>query len=394
MKLKINWSGRAHDYNKKEKKYLLKVLDSDNLTQGKEKEKFEYELRKYLKIKNIFCTSSAAASLEIIAMLLDLKKGDEVIIPAHTYCASAIPFARNGAKIIWADINFKTRTIDLEDVKSKITKKTKAIVVVHLYGFAVDVPKFLKLRKNIKIIEDCAQAFGAEYNNQKIGTFGHFSCYSFHAQKNITTLGEGGAVYVKDNLLSKKVSGLRHNGHSNFLKNRKFYWKPAMGNLDMDLKDKWPHKFTLSEIQCAAGHLMLKRIDKLNNVRISRAKKFIKKFEGKIFSFNSAFNNKRHVYHLLSAYVNPSRKVNNHKIIELLYKKYGIKCAVQYYPLYRYSLFKKMKVQKQHCPNTDLFYDNMISFPFHVWMSDKDFNYMCKSIEHTINYLVSNNSLK
>ena len=130
MKLKINWSGKSHNFNYKEKKYLLRVLDSDNLTQGRELVKFEKGLQKYLNKKNIFCTSSAAASLEIIAILLKLKKGDEVIVPAHTYCASAISFARNGAKIIWADIDFKTRTIDIEDVKKKITNKTKAIVIV------------------------------------------------------------------------------------------------------------------------------------------------------------------------------------------------------------------------------------------------------------------------
>ena len=387
MKIKINWSGRAHNYTTEDKKYLLKVLDSDTLTQGKEKDIFEKKLRKYHNKENIFCTSSAASSLEIIAMLLDIKKGDEIIVPAHTYCASAIPFARNGAKIIWADIDFDTRTISLKDVKKKITKKTKAIVVVHLYGYAVDVSKFSKLNKNIKIIEDCAQAFGAEFKGKKVGTLGDFSCFSFHAQKNITTLGEGGAIYVKNNLLSKKVSGLRHNGHSNYSKNRKYYWKPAMGNLDMDIKDRWPHKFTLSEIQCAAGHLMLDKVDKLNDLRINRAKKFINRFESELFSFNRDLKKRRHVYHLLSAYVKPTKKINNHMIIELLYKKFGIKCAVQYYPLYRYPLFKKMGVSTQHCPNTDTFYDNMVSFPFHVWMSETHFNYLINSVEKAIGIL-------
>ncbi len=387
MKLRINWSGKAHNFSKKEKDYLLRVLDSDTLTQGNERNIFENRLRKYLGKKNIHCTNSAASSLEIIAALLNIKKGDEIIIPAHTYCASVIPFARNGAKIIWADINFKTRTIDFEDVKKKITKKTKAIVIVHLYGYAVNVNKFINLNKKIKIIEDCAQSFGAIIKGKKVGTIGDFSCFSFHAQKNITTLGEGGAIYVKNNTLSKKVLGLRHNGHCEYPKNRKYYWRPAMGNLDLDLKNQWPHKFTLTEIQCAAGTLMLKKIDELNSLRIKRAKKFIQKFEGNVFSFNGVFEKKRHVYHLLSAYVKPNKNINNHKLINLLFNEFGIKCAVQYYPLYRYPLFKKMKVLKQKCPNTDLFYDNMISFPFHVWMSEKDFNFMCNSVEKAIRIL-------
>ena len=221
---KINWSGRAHNYSQKDINYLVNVIKrADPLTQGKFLNKFENDLSKYLKTNNIFAVSSAAAALEIIALLMSIKKGDEVIIPAHTYCASAIPFARNGAKIIWADIDFNTRTINIEDVKKKITKKTKAIVIVHLYGYASNFESLVSLckKKKIKIVEDCAQAFGAEIKKRKVGTIGDFACFSFHAQKNITTLGEGGAIHVKNNKLAKNVKGVRHNGHCDYNK-RKF----------------------------------------------------------------------------------------------------------------------------------------------------------------------------
>lgn len=117
--LKIDWSGKSYNYSNSDLKYLNKVIKNSNTyTQGKQLIKFETELKKSLRIKNIFVTSSAAASLEIISLLLNIKKGDEIIIPAHTYCASAIPFARNGAKIIWADID-KNRVVDLDDLKKK-----------------------------------------------------------------------------------------------------------------------------------------------------------------------------------------------------------------------------------------------------------------------------------
>ena len=201
----IKWSGRSHNYNPKEIEYLKRVIKfSDPLTGGKELKTFEGSLRNYLKVDNVFATTSAASALEIISLLLNLKKKDEIIIPAHTYCASAISFARNGAKIIWADIDFKTRVVSEDDILKKINKNTKAIVIVHLYGFAFDVVKFKKrLKKKILIIEDCAQAFGAEIKSKKVGTLGDFSCFSFHAQKNITTLGEGGAIYVKKKKISK-----------------------------------------------------------------------------------------------------------------------------------------------------------------------------------------------
>ena len=202
---------------------------------------------------------------------------------------------------------------------------------------------------------------------------GDFSCYSFHAQKNITTLGEGGMLHFKDSKLKNTLKQMRHNGHCDFNFKRLDYWLPAMGNLDFDLKGKWPCKFTLSEIQCAAGIRMLKNLDRLNLIRIKRAKIAINKLSYiNELSFNNNNKNFRHVYHLLSAYVKPNKKINRDKLIRILFKKYNINCAVQYFPLNRYSLFKKNGFGKAKCPNTDRFFDNMISFPFHVWMSDKD----------------------
>ena len=291
------------------------------------------------------------------------------------------------AKIVWSDINFNTRVVDLADIRSKITSKTKAILIVHLYGYVCDfkdIVSFCRKRK-IKIIEDCAQSLGAKINNKKAGTLGDFSCYSFHAQKNITTLGEGGMLYVKDKSLASKVSGLRYNGHCDFKFKRKNYWLPAMGNLDLDIKNAWPYKFTLNEVQCGAGIVMMKKLDKLNQLRVNRAKKFIKSFKDFFeLSFNRQFEKRRHVYHLLSAYYKPSKKVNRNNLIRELYKKYSIKCAVQYYPLYKYPLFKKMGFGKHKCPNTEKFFNNMISFPFHIWMTNKQFDYLISSVRKSL----------
>ena len=390
--MKINWSGRAHDYQKSEIDFLVKIIKkADPLTQGEYLKKFESDFAKYLGKKNVFAVSSAASALELIAILMNFKKNDEVIIPAHTYCASAIPFARNKAKIIWSDINLDTRTVNLDDIEDKITKKTKAIVIVHLYGYAVNFSKLRSIckKRKIKIIEDCAQALGAEINGKKVGSMGDFSCFSFHAQKNITTLGEGGMLFVKDKYLANKVKGLRHNGHTNFSQKKRKYWLPAMGNLDLDMKNFWPFKFTLSEIQCGAGIVMLKRLKTLNNLRIKRAKKVIKSLSNyPELKFNESFKKNRHVYHLLSALYKPTKRINRNDLFEILYSKYNIKCSTQYYPLYRYSLFKKMGLSTQpKCKNTDYFYDNMISFPFHVWMNNNQLNYMIKSIKNSLDIL-------
>ncbi len=389
--IKINWSGRSHNYTDIEIKNFIKIIKSaDPLTQGPHLKKFEKDLSKYLNKKNISVVSSAAAALDIIAILLNIKKGDEIIIPAHTYCASAIPFARNGAKIIWCDIDLRTQVIDLEDLKKKITNKTKAIVAVHLYGYACDINSIKKIvkKKNIKIVEDCAQAFGAKLGSDYAGTIGDYGCFSFHAQKNITTLGEGGALYVKNLNKFNQVKGLRHNGHRNYSFKRKNYWLPAMGNLDEDNKKSWPYKFTLSEIQCAAGWMMLKRVNKLNQKRINRAQKLIKKLSSySELKFHISKEKKRHVYHLIPAYCNKTKYFNRDKLIRILYEKFNIKSIVQYYPLYKYPLFRKKGFKVANCPNTENFFNNMISFPFHISMKDKDFDYMISSVKKSLEIL-------
>ncbi len=382
--MKINWSGRSHNFSQKDINYLSKIIKrADPLTQGKYLKAFENLFSKYIEKQNVHAVSSAAAALEIISVLLRLKKGDEVIVPAHTYCASAIAFAKQGAKLIWADIDLNTRVVDIGDVKKKISSKTKAIVIVHLYGFACDFRRIINTckKKKIKIIEDCAQSLGAEIANRKVGTLGDFACFSFHAQKNITTLGEGGMLYVKNKILSSKVPGLRHNGHCEFKGKRKYYWLPAMGNLDLDIKNIWPFKFTLTEVQCGAGIVMIKKLDKMNDLRIKRAKRFVLELSNfKELKFNSYFKNRRHVYHLLSAYYEPSKNITRDNLIKKLFNDFSIKCVTQYYPLYKYPLFKKMGY-KGNCTNTEEFYKNMVSFPFHHWMTNKDFEYLISSVK-------------
>ena len=133
---------------------------------------------------------------------------------------------------------------------------------------------------------------------------------------------------------------------------------------------------------------MINKLDKLNKLRITRAKKIIKSLSSfEELNFNSSFEKKRHVYHLLSAFYKPSNKINRNDLIKLLYYKYKIQCATQYYPLYRYSLFKKMGVKKMKCKNSEYFYDNMISLPFHVWMSDSEINYIISSVRKSLTLL-------
>ena len=130
---------------------------------------------------------------------------------------------------------------------------------------------------------------------------------------------------------------------------------------------------------------MLKKLDSLNAKRIKRAKEFIKFLSNfSEISFVKSTTKFRHVYHLLSAYYKPSKGVNRNTLIKNLFKKFSIKCAVQYYPLYKYDLFKKKGFSNKKLKFTEEFYNNMISFPFHIWMSDKEFKYLKSSVKKTV----------
>lgn len=377
----IGWSGRAFDYSQDEITTVIDVLKkADPLTQGRHLKRFEQDFAAYNQSPNSFAVANCTNALDLAAILSGLEKNDEVIIPAHTFCASAIPFARTGARIVWADIDPDTRVISAESIAKLINDKTKVIVVVHLYGLMADMDKIMEIAKikGALVVEDCAQAIGAEYKGRKSGSIGDFGTFSFHCQKNLTTLGEGGMLTVRSDELAGKVAGLRHNGCRPYEGSREDYWVPAMSNVDLDIAGVWPYNFCINEVQCALGSKVLERLDAMNSLRIKRAgyfKEAVKDFPE--LSFQRVDPEYKHVYHLLAArYDLKESGPGNHDFIKLMVYEYKIKVVVQYYPLYRYPLFQKMGFGRADCPNTDNFFDNMVSFPFHHQMSDSQFDYL------------------
>ncbi len=385
---KINWSGRGHSYTQEDINSVIEAMKADPLTQGKYLAQFESDFCKFNGSKHAFAVSNCTNALDLSATLSKLKKGDEVIIPAHTYCASAIPFGRTGAKIVWADVDPGTFEISADSIKKNLTPKTKVIVVVHLYGLMADMGPIMELAQEHKLIvvEDCAQSIGAEYKGHRCGTFGDFGCFSFHTAKNMTTLGEGGILTVKNSDMAKLVLGLRFNGIRPFPEGREQYWIPTMSDVDLDLDGVWPFNYCLGEPQCAVGSNILKRIDEMTKLRQERASKFINAVKDyPELCFQKVSKDFTHVRHLFPAKYDGKalgKGKTRDDFIKIMAYKHKVKVIVQYYPLYRYPLFKKMGIGKANCPNTDEFYDNMVSFPFHLWMSDADLNYMIdKTIE-------------
>jgi len=382
MIFKIPFSGRSHHYTFDEKNAVLEAMDiADPLTQGKYRNKFEKKFCDYFKSEYSFAVNNATAALEMAAQLCQFKKNHELIAPSHTFTASVYPFIKKGAKIIWADIDGDSHIVTAETIEKCINPNTRAILVVHLYGYMANMEEIMELAKkyNLIVIEDVAQAIGTEINGKYSGTFGDFGIFSFHSHKNMTTLGEGGMLSVKDELYAKIIPMLRHNGHCDFDFDKPNYWTPAMSNVDLpELNGEYliPNNYCLGEIECALGIKMLDRVDAMNDEKRSRAIKFIDRLKDNFELKFHRVNNRRHNYHLLVAQMmNDQRDIFIHKMAN----EKSIQCIVQYYPLNRYAFYKKLGFGNAKCPITDEYFDYMVSFPFHHWLSNEDYEYMLKS---------------
>ena len=387
---RIPFSNRSHLYTDAEIDVVTRLMrNAKSLTQGVHQQTLEKNFSEYLGTNYSFAVCNATAALEIAAQLCCFEDGEEVIVPAHTFTSSAYPFLKHGAKIVWADINLETGVVDAKELEKCISRQTKAIVVPHLYGYGADMVEIVELAKanNTLVIEDVAQAIGVKVAERKVGTFGDIAVFSFHDQKNMTTLGEGGMIAVNNDRFVDVVPMLRHNGHCNFEMERDDYWLPAMGNLAIPMLEGtqiWPNNFCLGEIQCALASELLKRVDHINVEKRKRAIKFIDSLSDQSSLQFHRVDSERHNYHLLVAQVSEGKR---DQIIRTLAHNYGIQCAVQYYPLYRYPFYQSVGFGDAFCPNTDLFFDNMLSIPFAHSLTDGQIEFVESSIREVVESL-------
>ena len=397
MDIKVDFSGRAIKYTEDEIAAVVEAMrNAPTLTQGRYMQDFQKKFAAYQGVApdSCFVTMNGVSALEMSAQLCHFKPGDAVVIPSHTFTASAYPYAKKGAHIIWADVDEQTRVVTAESIAKVLTPAVKAIVVVHLYGYVADMPAIMELahEKGLIVIEDAAQSIGAEVAGKKSGSFGDMAIFSFHSHKNFTTLGEGGMLYVRDPELAALVPALRHNGHCGYPGERPDYWKPAMGNVDMPHMPGdpdallWPNNYCLGEIECALGIKLLDRIDTINAEKRARAMRFIDALADLPELRFHRVDSTRHNYHLLAAQVTaeaggPARR---DAIMRKLYYEKGVKCVVQYIPLDRYDFYKRIGMDKADCPHADAFFDAMISFPFQHWLSEDEFTYMVQATREVV----------
>jgi len=233
------------------------VLNDSAFSSGKYVQDFESRFSNYIGSKHCVAVNNGTSALHAALLALDIKSTDEVLVPSFSFFATCESVSLTGATPIFVDSNYQNFNLDLEDLESKITKNTKAVICVHLYGQSCNMDKLNNLCKknNLYLIEDAAQAHGAEYMNKRVGSFGDFSCFSFYPTKNLGAYGEGGAVLTNNKNYYQKLLSIRN--HGSF----KQYEHDMIG-----------HNFRMSGFQGAILSVKLDYLDKWNAIRLRNAK--------------------------------------------------------------------------------------------------------------------------
>lgn len=262
-----------------------KIYDSGWFIQGSEVKEFETNFSNYIGCKYCVGVGNGFDAIKLALLALNIGPGDEVIVPSNTFIATVLAISQVGASPILVDPDMDTYNISYENIKNSITNKTKAIIVVHLYGQSADMDEILEIvkGKNIYLIEDCAQAHGASYKNKKVGSFGDISCFSFYPGKNLGALGDGGAIVTNNKEYEERIRAF-----ANYGSNTKYnhIYKGINSRLD--------------EIQAGFLNVKLKYIDKMIYERCRVANRYLSGINNKKIILPSVKSDRNHVWHIFA----------------------------------------------------------------------------------------------
>ena len=331
---------------------------------------FERKFAKLTKRKFAATVTNGTAALEIALKIINLKPNSEVIIPTFNIISAALAVVKNNLKPVLVDSDLNTWNMCLKDLKKKITKKTKAIVVTHTYGFPCDMDQILKICKQNKIIiiEDAAEMIGQTYKRKPCGSFGEISIFSFYANKHITT-GEGGIILTNKKKLHEKACSLR---------NLAFGKKNRFNHDDIG----WNYRFT--NMQAALGLNQLKRLDKIiRTKRIIGTKYYNLLKNNKYITIQPPILNKEsNIYWIFGILIKKNSKFKKEAVIKKLLNK-RIQCRDFFWPMHKQKIFKNVIQSKnKKFPIADLLSKNGFYIPTGMNITKKEIKYISTSINN------------
>ncbi len=366
-----------------ERNAVNKVLKSGWLTSGSITLNFENKFKRYKKSKYALALNSCTAALHLSLQLLNLKKKDEVITSALTFSSTINSIIISGAKPVLADVNINTQNIDPIEIEKKITKNTKAILIVHFAGRSCEMKEIMKLVKkyNLHLIEDCAHAIEAKYQNKHLGTFGTFGCFSFYATKNLS-IGEGGMLITDNKKLYERARVLSLHGMDKAAWNR--YGKSGYRHYDVS---EVGYKYNLMDLLSAIGVEQFKKLNKHYKIRKKFWDIYQNNFKNKSLVNPSSWpkNIIKHSYHLFNIYLEKKRDgiSRDEAIIELHKKKIGV--GIHYRAIPDHSIYKKLfgwEIDK--FPNAKKIGRETLSLPLSPSLKKRDIIRVIKSVNNLI----------
>ena len=355
-----------------EKKYVNECIKTNWFSsEGKFVKLFEKNFSSLNKRKFGVAVSNGTAALEVAVKSLNLKKNSEVLIPSFSIISTANAVIKNNLKPVLIDCDLDTWNINIEETIKKITNKTKAIIITHIYGLPVDLDKILKIAKirNIKIIEDAAEVIGLKYKNKICGSFGDLSIFSFYANKHITT-GEGGAILTNSLQLDNKIKSLRNLCFGKI--NR--YNHTEIG---------WNYRFT--NIQAALGLNQIKRIKSIIRKKISVGKQYYKylKNNKNIYIQKPKLDNIQNVYWVVGILIK-NKKILAQNLQKKL-KKFGIETRSFFWPMNKQIITKKLKLKfNKKYQNSEYLSKYGFYLPSGINMKNKQIKMICERLNKLI----------
>lgn len=339
---------------------IQNVLTNCNFIMGDDVKKLEQELAAFCGVKFGIGVASGTDALVLALWALGLKEGDEIITTPFTFIATTEAISKTPAKIVFADIEEKTYNIDPQDVKRKITSKTKVILPVHLYGHSADMEPIMQLAKahNLTVIEDCAQAIGAEYKGKKVGSIGDAGCLSFFPSKNLGCYGDGGMVVTNNETIAKRVKVLSVHGCET-----KYY----------HLVDGFNSR--LDTLQAAVLRVKLKYLNQWNTLRREKFLNYNKLFASLKIIIPQEMSYAKHV-----GYAYTIRVQRRAELMEFL-KANGVPSMIYYpVPLHLQDVYKNLGYKRGDFPISEKLSDEVLSLPIYPELTKEQQEYIAQKI--------------